>query len=175
MAIDSKPQPLVQLFAALQAEGIEFLVAGMSAANLQGVLISTLDVDVWIGLPARQYMRVINLCHKLRATIQSPNKVYLSDDTPVDFIYKIEGLPPFEKEYPRAKWLPFHGLKIPVLPLERICKSKRAIGRDKDKLHVLLIRQAIRLQNVIKRARRKPAGNRARRARLKRQKPSRPE
>ena len=134
------------------------MVAGMSAANLQGVLASTVDVDVWIGLPARQYMRVINLCHKLKATIQSPNKIYLSDDTPVDFIFEVNGLPPFEKEYPRAKWLRFHGKKIPVLPLDRICKSKQFVGRDKDKLHILLIRQALKLERGAKRAGRKQRG-----------------
>ena len=48
------------------------MVAGMSAANLQGVLAATVDVDVWISLPARQYMRVINLCRKLNASPQSP-------------------------------------------------------------------------------------------------------
>lgn len=132
------------------------MVAGMSAANLQGVLASTVDVDVWIGLPTRQYMRVINLCHKLKATIQSPSKIYLSDDTPVDFIYEVNGLPPFAREYPRAKWLLFHGQRIPVLPLDRICKSKQAVARDKDKLHILLIRQAIKLEKAAKRAGRKP-------------------
>jgi hypothetical protein len=156
MATGPKSPPIVQLFAALQAEGIRFLLAGMSAANLQGVLVSTVDVDAWIGLPARQYMRVINLCRKLNTTIQSPNKIYLSDDTPVDFIYEINGLQTFEQEYLRAKWLPFHGLKIPVLSLERICKSKQAIKRDKDKLHILLIKQALKLKKVTGRARRKP-------------------
>ena len=97
MATGPKSYPIVQLFAALQAEGIEFMVAGMSAANLQGVLASTVDVDVWIGLPARQSMRVINLSRKLKAVIQGPNKIYLSDDTPVDFIFEVIGLPPFEK------------------------------------------------------------------------------
>jgi len=76
------------LFAALQAEGIKFMVADMSAANLQGVLASTVDVDVWIDLPARQYMRVVNLCRNLNASVRSPNKVFLSDETPVDFIYE---------------------------------------------------------------------------------------
>jgi hypothetical protein len=82
MAINPKSPPLVQLFGALQAERIKFMLVGMSAANLQGVLASTVDVDVWIGLPPRQYVRVINLCHRLKATIQSPNKVFLSDELP---------------------------------------------------------------------------------------------
>ena len=152
MATNPKPPPLVQLFGALQAERIKFMLVGMSAANLQGVLASTVDVDVWIGLPPRQYIRVINACRKLKATVQSPNKVFLRDETPVDFIYEIGGLQSFEKEFLRAKKLPFHGLKIPVLPLERICKSKEIAARDKDKLHILLIRQVLKLKKSAGRA-----------------------
>lgn len=153
MATGPKSHPIVQLFAALKAERIRFMLVGMSAANLQGVLVSTVDVDIWIGLPARQYMRVINLCLKLGATVRSQNKVFLSDDTPVDFIFEVTGLPPFNRESRKARWLPFHGLKVPVLPLERICKSKKAAGRDKDKLHVLLIRQAIHVKRAAVRRR----------------------
>jgi len=40
MATGPKSYPIVQLFTAFQAEGIKFMVAGMSAANLQGVLAS---------------------------------------------------------------------------------------------------------------------------------------
>ena len=122
------------------------MLVGMSAANLQGVLATTVDVDVWISLPSRRYMRIINLCRKLKATVRSPNKVYLSDETPVDFIYELGGLQSFEKEFARAKKLPFHGLKIPVMPLDRICKSKEIAARDKDKLHILLIRQVLKLK-----------------------------
>ncbi|HEY5233080.1 MAG TPA: hypothetical protein VIK35_06075 [Verrucomicrobiae bacterium] len=153
MATGPKSSPLVQLFAALKAERIKFMLVGMSAANLQGVLATTVDVDVWIGLPSRQYIRVINLCRKLKATIQSPNKVYLSDETPVDFIYEIGGLKSFEKEFGAAKKLPFHGQTIPVLPLERICKSKEIAARDKDKLHILLIRQLLKSEKAIRKPR----------------------
>jgi hypothetical protein len=146
MESGSKSHPIVQLFSALQAEGIRFMLVGMSAANLQGILVSTVDVDVWVGLPSRRYMTVLNLCRKLGATLRSANKVYLSDDTPVDFIYEVTGLPTFDREYRRALRLAFHGLKIPVLPLERICKSKQATARDKDALHILLIRQALKLK-----------------------------
>ncbi len=146
MGINPKSSPLVQLFAALQADRIKFILVGMSAAGLQGVLAATVDVDVWIGLPPRQYVRVTNLCHKLKATVQSANKVFLSDETSVDFIYELGGLQSFESEFRRAKKLPFHGLKLPVLPLERICKSKEIAARDKDKLHILLIRQALKLK-----------------------------
>jgi hypothetical protein len=155
MATGSKSSPLVQLFAALKAERIKFMLVGMSAANLQGVLASTVDVDVWIGLPPRQYIRVINLCRKLKATIQSPHKIFLRDETPVDFIYEIDGLKTFAAESRGAKKLPFHGLTIPVLPLERICKSKEIAARDKDKLHILLIRQLLKSEKAMRKPRRR--------------------
>jgi hypothetical protein len=153
MATCPEPPAIVQLLRALEVEGVRFMLVGMSAANLQGVLASTIDVDIWIGLPPRQSMRVINLCRKLGAILRSANKVYLSDHTPVDFIYEVTGLPGFDREFPRANWLSFHGLKVPVLPLERICRNKQAAGRDKDKLHVLLIRQTLRVHRATKRSR----------------------
>jgi hypothetical protein len=155
MATDPKSSPLVQLFAALKAERIKFMLVGMSAANLQGVMASTVDVDVWIGLPSHQYMRVINLCRKLNATVRSSNKVFLSDEMPVDFIYEISGLKSFATEFRRAKKLSFHSLTIPVLPLEQICKSKEIAARDKDKLHILLIRQLLKSEEAIKKSRKK--------------------
>ena len=148
MATDAESSSVVQLLDALKQEGIPFMLAGMSAANLQGIMVSTIDVDIWIGLPSRQHIRVTNVCRRLGATLRSPNKVYLSDDTPVDFIYEVTGLPAFDKELPKAKWLSFHGQRIPVLPLERICKSKQAVGRDKDKLHILLIKQALKCRRA---------------------------
>jgi hypothetical protein len=157
MATNPKPPALVQLLATLQKEKIEFMLVGMSAANLQGVLATTIDVDIWIGLPSRQYMRVINLCQRLAATLRSPNKVYLLDGTPVDFIYEISGLRSFASELRNAKRLPFHGLTVPVLPLARICRSKQAAARDKDKLHVVLIRQTICAQRAGHRKKRPPA------------------
>ncbi|HKQ36686.1 MAG TPA: hypothetical protein VJ063_01335 [Verrucomicrobiae bacterium] len=39
---------------------------GMSAAIAQGVMANTLDVDLWVDLPARQYMRVLNIARRIR-------------------------------------------------------------------------------------------------------------
>lgn len=136
------------------------MLVGMSAANLQGILASTIDVDIWIGLPARQYVRVQNICRKLKATVQSANKVYLADDTPVDFIYEVAGLKDFASEYRRAVHVPFHGLKLAVLPLERICQSKAAAGRDKDRLHILLIRNFLKSKKNVNPAARRSARRR---------------
>jgi hypothetical protein len=139
MGSGSKSRPIVQMLTALKAEGIRFMLAGMSAANLQGVMEGTVDVDIWIDLPSRQYMRVVNLCLRQGGVALSPNKVHLSDDTPIDFIYEVTGLRKFASEFRNSKRVRFHGVTVNVLTLAQVRRSKRAVGRDKDKLHVLLI------------------------------------
>lgn len=45
MEAGSNSYPMVQLFTALEADGIKFILAGMSAATFQSVLAATVDVD----------------------------------------------------------------------------------------------------------------------------------
>ena len=122
----------------------------MSAAIAQGVMANTLDVDLWIDLPSRQYMRVLNIAHRLGATIAAKTVVYLVDGTPVNFVYEVAGLDKFSRERRRAAFARIHGHEVPVLRLERIIKNKQAVGRDKDKLHVLLIRGFLRCKRGLR-------------------------
>jgi hypothetical protein len=131
LADERTVHPLTPLFRALQAEKIPFLIIGMSAAILQGAPGSTLDYDIWINLPPRQYIRVINVAHKLGAESFSNQAVALNGLS-VDFVYEPHGLKSFRTELRNAVWLDWQGVRIPVLPLERIIAAKEFIGRDKD-------------------------------------------
>jgi hypothetical protein len=123
----------------------------MSAAIAQGVMTTTLDVDLWINLPVRQYMRVLNLARRLGATVGANTVVYLEDGTPVNFVYEVTGLGEFAIETKRILKVVIAGHPTPVLPLNKIIQSKRAIGRDKDKLHISQIREFLRCQRGLKR------------------------
>ena len=116
----------------------------MTAAMAQGVMTSTLDVDLWIDLPSRQYLRVLNLARKLGAAVAANTVVYLEDGTPVNFIYEVTGLGSFASELRHVTHVDLYGHPVPVLKLPRILKSKAAVGREKDKLHVRLIRDFLR-------------------------------
>jgi hypothetical protein len=130
-------RPLIRLLEAFEAEEIRYVVIGMSAAIAQGVMANTLDVDIWIDLPSRQYMRI-----------------YLEDGTPVNFVYEVTGIGSFAKEQRFVKRVSIHGHQVPVLRLERILRSKRAVGRDKDKLHILHIRDFLKCRRTLKRRKR---------------------
>jgi hypothetical protein len=113
-----------------------------------GVLANTLDVDVWIDLPERHYMRVQNIAREMGATAAANTVVYLEDGTPVNFVYEVTGLGRFSSEQRYVTWARIHDYDVPVLALERIRKSKAAIGRDKDKLHIILIDDFLRCRRA---------------------------
>ena len=118
-----KLRPVARLLEALEAEEIRFILIGMSAAVIQGVMETTLDVDIWIDLPPRQYMRVQQIARKEGAVIAANTVVYLKDGTPVNFIYEVDGLRSFATEFKNTELLRFHGKVVPVLKLERILKT----------------------------------------------------
>ncbi|HZM01534.1 MAG TPA: hypothetical protein VFC44_00800 [Candidatus Saccharimonadales bacterium] len=45
------------------------MIAGMTAAVLQGIPVATVDVDFWIGTPQSDLDAVLRICHGLDATI----------------------------------------------------------------------------------------------------------
>jgi hypothetical protein len=149
VADERSVSPLARFLGALGDEEIRFQIVGMTAANLQGVPGSTIDVDLWLDLPARQYMKVINLALGLGAQVVRNTVVELSDGTLVNFIYEVTGLPTFGRVIGKARKMIWNGIEVAVLPLDLIKKSKQAIHRPKDLLHIELINQRLA---VIKRA-----------------------
>lgn len=122
----------------------------MTAAILQGVPATTLDTDLWIDLPSRQYIQVLNLCRKLGATVIANTVVALADDTLVNFVYAVDGLGSFSREHKSAREIEWLGMRVRVLPLERVYASKKFLSRPKDIAHLPLLEQALRLRKRAK-------------------------
>ncbi len=122
----------------------------MSAAILQGVPATTLDTDLWIDLPPRQYIRVLNLCRQLGAEIRANTVVDLSDGSTVNFLYEVHGLRSFGYEYNRAERIAWLGSEVAVLPLEQIYASKKYVGRPKDLAHLPLLEQTMKLKRRLR-------------------------
>jgi hypothetical protein len=147
VANESELPPLARLIEAFEKEKIPYLAAGMSAAVLQGIPGSTLDFDLWIGIPSRQYTRVLQLCKNLGFSILANTVVALPDDTTVNFVYEVHGLASFKTEKRRAAKAVLFGKKIPVLSLEQILQSKKFINRPKDQPHIFLIEKVLKLRS----------------------------
>lgn len=123
----------------------------MTAAILQGAPATTLDTDIWIDLPERQYVRVLEIAKKHGAEILARTVIALSDDTLVNFLYRVDGLGNFAEEYKSATNLRWFGRKVRALPIERIIASKRHIRRPKDIAHLPLLEETLRLIRRISR------------------------
>ncbi len=57
----------------------------------------------------------------------------------VDFVLTASGLEPFDHEFARACEYELDGLRVKVLPLERVIASKRAANRAKDSAQLSML------------------------------------
>ncbi len=119
----------------------------MSAAILQGVPATTIDTDIWVELPPRQFVRLSAIVIHLGGVMLAPTVAALSDDTLVNFLPRVDGIGSFDKELDKARRVRWQGMVVPVLPLESLLKSKLAVRRPKDLAHIPLLKQTIRLRN----------------------------
>jgi len=117
----------------------------MTAAVYQGVMINTMDTDIWMDLPARQYMRLWNIIRSQGGSALSPTLYVLEDGKVVNFLFSVTGLKSFAAEYRHALSVKMEKLNVKVLPLARILKSKKAIMRDKDIAHIPHIERVLKL------------------------------
>jgi hypothetical protein len=131
------------------------MIVGLTAATLQGVPVVTQDIDLWFE----------NLAAPgLRAALKTVGGFYISPTalTPpriggeavkmFDLVIHMDGLRSFAEEFRTASSITVRGLRLPVLPLERIIASKRAANRPKDKLTLSVLEDAARTARIKSRA-----------------------
>ena len=146
---------ITRLIDARRAEKTRFIVIGMTAAILQGTPATTLDIDLWIDLPPRQYIRLLNLARRLGAEIVANTVVVLPDHVTINFVYgEVIGLNSFKTEYKKIRLLRWMRRSVPVLPLERVYRSKQMVGRPKDLAHLPAIEQTLALKRKARRPKR---------------------
>ena len=132
---------------ALTDEGVEFLVVGLSAAALQGAPAVTQDIDLWFR----------DLTDPgIKKALRRVGGVYVSPtgSTPpmfvgpavalFDVVVSMHGLESFAKEAARAVTVVLDGVRVKLLPLERIIVSKKATDRPKDRAILPVLQDAAR-------------------------------
>src|SRR5688572_5145652 len=107
----------------------------MGAALMEGAHGTTQDLDLWLGSfdAARvgEAARRAGGFYTSGFGLQAPAVGGEGLDR-VDVVMSASGLESFENEYARAHVYDLDGLKVRVLPLDRVIVSKRAAGRPKD-------------------------------------------
>ena len=121
----------------------------MTPAVYQGVMINTIDTDIWVDLPTRQYIRLWNLIKTQGGSALSPTLYVLEDGKIVNFLFEVTGLRSFAAEYRHALTFKMEGSNVQVLPLARVLKSKKTIMRDKDIAHIPHIERALKAKKKL--------------------------
>ncbi len=142
-------QRLGEVIAELRLDAI---VVGMTAASLQGVPLLTQDVDLLIRDTKRNREKLRMLATRLGA---SPSPItrelsdvvtYLGAPAPIDVLFDVmPGGLRFETVRSRAVKVEVGKSRLRVAALEDVAKSKRAVGRAKDKAQLLVIEDVLKL------------------------------
>ena len=125
---------------------VEFMIVGLSAAALQGAPVVTQDIDLWFKqIPGPGLVKALK---KVRAIYVPP----ISGNPPMfagkgvelfDIVLNMDGLDEFDEEKKNTIKIPLGRIKVLALNLERIIASKEAAGREKDRLVMKVLSDAL--------------------------------
>ena len=141
------------LLEALNALGVPYLIVGMAAALLEGAPGTTQGLDLWFGRLDEE---------RLGEVAQRAGGVYTPGSglqppaiggeglDRVGLVLSASGLDSFDREFVRAHEYDLDGVRVKVLPLERVIASKRATMRAKDAAQLPMLEAALAARNARK-------------------------
>ena len=132
----------------LVKHGVEFMIVGLSAANLQGAAVVTQDVDLWFkdltDPNLKKALRKAGATYVPPVTSNPPMLVG-TDVNFFDIVLTMDGLQDFDAELKNCVEIPLGSYKVKVLGLERIIASKKASNREKDEHTLPLLEDTLRV------------------------------
>ena len=141
---------------ALNALGVRCLVVGMSAALIEGAPGTTQDLDLWFGRidgdRLHEAARRAGGLYTPGFGMQPPALGGEGLDR-VDVVLTASGLESFDQEFSEAREYDIDGVRVRVLPLERVIVSKRAAGRPKDSAQIPMLEAALAARSARSRER----------------------
>jgi hypothetical protein len=144
---------------ALVEESVPFLVVGLAGAALQGAPAVTQDVDLWFAditdVRFQRVLRRLGITY-VPPTEQNPPLLVGAGSELFDIVTHMHGLDSFEIEAQHSLRIRIGDVEVPVLPLERIIRSKRATNRPRDRAILPALEDTLR---VMKHRRHSAEGN----------------
>ena len=134
------------LLEALNDLSVRYLVMGMGAALLEGAPGTTQDLDLWFGRIDEPKLReAAGRAGGLYTSgfgMQPPALGGVGLDR-IDLVLVPNGLRSFDEEFAGARAYELDGVRVMVLPLERVVASKRAANRPKDLAQLPILEAAL--------------------------------
>jgi hypothetical protein len=140
------------LFVALNRHQVRFLVVGMGAAVLEGAPFATQDLDLWFEQWSSESVKLAAAevgGFLITGFGMQPPAFGGPGLDRLDIVLTVHGLGDFCAEYADASEREIEGVRLRVLPLDRVIASKQATRRDRD-LAQLPVLEATRLARLAK-------------------------
>jgi predicted nucleotidyltransferase len=136
---------------ALHKAHLEAVMVGNAAAALHGAPVTTLDIDFMFRKTPVNLRKLKVLADELDAQILKPfyplSALYrvVNDDSgiQIDFMSILHGVKSFENLRSDAVEVEFEGFKLKVASLEKIIRSKKALGRPRDKAVIDILEKTL--------------------------------
>lgn len=139
---------LERLVRLLVESDVDFVIVGGTAAVLRGAPIQTFDLDIVHRRSEANVRRLLEVLASIDAHARArptpkvaPTEAHLMGDGhvllstelgPLDVLCTLEQGVAYEEIIADSPELDIAGMRVPVLSLERLIRSKRAAGRPKD-------------------------------------------
>ncbi len=122
------------------------MIVGLSAAALQGAPVVTQDIDLWFkdlsDTGIKKSLKKVNGTLVPSVGLNPP--MFAGKHVELfDIVLNMHGLKKFEEEVKNTIKIPLDNVYVRVLKLERIIKSKQAFGREKDKIVLPVLKDAL--------------------------------
>lgn len=123
----------------LNEHHVRFMIVGLTAAVLQSAHVVTQDIDLWVeNLGSDEFVKAVNKVGGFYIppgiVAQNPPTLGPGSLKIFDLVTHMHGLESFDKEFRSARTVEVSGIKLCILPLERIIHSKETANREKDKI-----------------------------------------
>jgi predicted nucleotidyltransferase len=142
---------LKKIAMALHKVRLEAIMVGNAAAALHGAPVTTLDIDFMFRKTPTNLRKLKAFAKELDAQILKPfypvSSLYrvVNDDTgmQVDFMSVLHGIKSFENLRSDAVEVEFESHALKVASLKKIIRSKKALGRPRDKAVIEILEKTL--------------------------------
>lgn len=142
---------------------VEFVIVGLTAAIAQGAPLGTVDLDICYRRTQDNAARLAaalkpfhprlrgapeGLPFKLddKTIMMGSNFTFVTDVGDVDILGHISGVGEYGDIHKNAVETEAFGLRLRMMSLEDVIKSKKAAGRNKDKAQLPVLEETLRLR-----------------------------
>lgn len=148
---------LLELMRAVTAVRLDSVLIGNAAAALNGVPVTTQDIDLFVRDTPQNQEKIRKLVKALgrharasRPFEPTSNIIRIEGlSVDIDLVFELSSHAKFEAVKSRAKTVRIAGVRVRIAHLRDIIDAKRAAGRPKDLATLPLLEDAVRVQEAV--------------------------